>query len=690
MATINITDELGATIDAKLAPASAWVKYAQSLGGMLLHGATVPQVQILKLNNPAVSSLSPGLTFQKPIALGEDTQLTIGVDAGASFRVLGQAFPRDDYGEDLGLPAGTCYVSLGFHANVNAGAQQLGFGITAGTGMGVESCRPFPAGDDGPTVLDALKISIGEFVIPASAEDLEALPAGTVVTVSGSGRLKFSGTANLLALTNPLATATLPSPLPALSVNQAASVTVGASWKISTEYQVRTHKVAAGRARLAWYRRRESDFEVSASASAGITAGTDTTDLFPMLIRAISPDAKADLAGMPADQAAECQAAIADAVNRNLQVALEAELGSRRSDEAMFLYELDFAALDAPAKAAVAAALAGDLTGLASAAGVTEVRSIHTKLNESRFTFKVNLLGIFNYGSVSKLALESKVTFTPSTGDLVIVDRASATRIQSAASNFGPDEEKLRELMAESFLITAAYRGSKVVTAPPELTSSHMFFRLYSDASPRDIRDGAAIAAALRLRGPEIPAGIDDFERTCVLAETRYDDALSHALFLRPDGTPRTHDEYETAGRKAVQLLVLPDGDDRFRLAPATDDALWDRMKDIGPANFEQLFAQLPAAVIRADYLAIQWWADTMCRTGAVLARIGAEPQLRDQLAKDLRDVAGKAHEQFGKPWGLVAMFLAGGGAAPADVRITGKRISFAAGAALTAGAPAH
>ena len=56
----------------------------------------------------------------------------------------------------------------------------------------------------------------------------------------------------------------------------------------------------------------------------------------------------------------------------------------------------------------------------------------------------MNLLGIFNYGSVSKLALEGKVTFTPSTGDLVIVDRAPALRIQSATANFGPDEEKLR------------------------------------------------------------------------------------------------------------------------------------------------------------------------------------------------------------------------------------------------------
>jgi hypothetical protein len=70
-----------------------------------------------------------------------------------------------------------------------------------------------------------------------------------------------------------------------------------------------------------------------------------------------------------------------------------------------------------------------------------------------------------------------------------------------------------------------------------------------------------------------------------------------------------------------------------------------------------------------------------------VLARIAAEPQLREELARDLRDVAGKAHEQFGKPWGLVAMFLAGGSAAPAEVRITGKRIAFEAGPARAAAA---
>ena len=60
-----------------------------------------------------------------------------------------------------------------------------------------------------------------------------------------------------------------------------------------------------------------------------------------------------------------------------------------------------------------------------------------------------------------------------------------------------------------------------------------------------------------------------------------------------------------------------------------------------------------------------------------------ADPQfekLRGQLASHLRDVAAKAHDQFGAPWGLVAMFLAGGGRARAEMRITSPRVVFAGG----------
>jgi hypothetical protein len=686
MATIKITDQLGATVDAQLGSTSAWLKYARGAADMLLAGTPISQLQTLKLSEPSIRSLNAGLAFKEPVSLGSGVPpLNIGANAGISFRLVQGAV------EDEAPPDGTCYAALGFNAKVSVGASTGGeftFGINAGGGMAIESFRAFPSGGEGPPVLDVLRTCVGEFIIPVSSDDLDAMAPGAVVTIKGDGSLKFSAKANLLAVANPLAAATLPSPLPALSVNGTANVTVGAAYAISSGYEVRAHKVAPGKARLAWHRKKDSDFEVSVSASAGLGAEVAGTDLFPQVIKAISADSKADLSGLPDDQRREAEKAVTAAVNRNLQAALEAELGSLHSEDAMFLYEVDCAALDAAAKAAVGRALAGDLSGMAQASGVTEIRSMQSKMSERQFTWKINLLGIFNFGSVSRLALESKVTFTASTGDLVIVDRATASRIQTASSNFGADEDKLHSLMAESFLITAAYRGSKAVLAPPELNSCHVFYRLYGKTRRADLQSAAAIAAALGLNGPEIPAGSDDFGRACLLAETRYDDARSHALFLRPDGAPRSHAEYEAAGRKAIRLLVLPTGDDSFRLKPATDDALWGQMTKLGPPSFRQLFPPVQAEVIGADYLAIQWWADTMCKTGAVLAQIAKKPELREQLASDLRDVAGKSHEQFGKPWGMVAMFLAGGSAAPAELSITGKQIKFAAGAALAAGAP--
>jgi hypothetical protein len=105
-------------------------------------------------------------------------------------------------------------------------------------------------------------------------------------------------------------------------------------------------------------------------------------------------------------------------------------------------------------------------------------------------------------------------------------------------------------------------------------------------------------------------------------------------------------------------------------------------MKDLGPANFRQLFPQAQEGVIAADYLAIRWWSDTMHNTAVLIERIlrpGASDSaaLRKDLAKHLREVAARAHVQFGSPWGLVAMFLVSG-AAVARGSITSPRFVFA------------
>ncbi|PWT96800.1 MAG: hypothetical protein C5B51_32665 [Terriglobia bacterium] len=703
MPNIKITDQLGANIDVELAPSSSLLKYIRELPGIVLTGSDIMQLQILTLNDPAVRALSPSLSFTQPVSLGADgPELTVGATGGASFRVISRTpensalFPDDEYGENIEIAAGTCYVALGFRFSVNAGIESgsgsLTFGVNAGSGLEVTSYRPFGLGPAAATITEALRQSLGSFVIPAHPDDLAAIPVGTIVTITGNGSLQFSATANLLAVANPLATVALPAPVPALAITQSGSVTAGASWEISTEYQVRVEKTDARHVRLGWYRKRDSEFKVTASAKAGIAAG-QAMPLFQAVISAISSDAKADFeelqrAGLSAGKAASIEAAVKAAVSRKLEVAVSAAWGSLQEREAAFLYEVDLDALTDNAKTSLQSALTGDLSGFAEdnlPPGITEVRSILSQVRSKRFSWNVNLLGIFNVASVSKLAMTGAVTFTPSTGELVIADHATASRIEIAAANFGPDEEKLRHVMAESFLITAAYRGSRALVSAPELSTSHLFFRLDNHTGRDQMRRNAAIAAALGLGAATLPAGISDFGRTTVLAQTRYDDSSTRALFLKADGTPRPLGDYETAGRRAVAALVPPDGADAFRLRPATDDQLWSQMKDKGPANFGQLLPATEAEGVRPDYLAIQWWAQSMRDTAQILASMSqgtpGDPEFdkrRQQLGSHLEDVAAKAHVLFGSPWGLVAMFLVSGKKDGTELHITGPRFVFA------------
>ena len=708
MPTIRISDQLGVSVDAEVAPGATWLRYAREIPGILLRGGSIQNLQLFTLADPAVTDLQPALGFQQPVNLGENIpQLTLRAEAGGSFRVIKRdtvrrfLFSPDQYGDNIEIAAGACYVAVGFHATAGAGVEAgsaLQFGVDAGGGLTVESYREFPDGANAPTLIEALRRSIGEFVLPGGAEDFAAMPAGAIVTITGTGTLKFSATANLLAVANPLATVALPSPLPALAIKQGASVEVGASWKISSEYQVRVRKTGPRSVRLGWYRKHGSEVKVSATARAGIGAGLGDADLFTTVISAVSSNAAADLgelrgAGLTEAKAREFADAVENAVNRKLELSVAAELGSLDQNQAAFLYDIDLAALDHQGRQAIGAAIAGDLTPLADLdslpAGISGVSRILSTLRESRWSLKINLLGIFNYGSVSKLALSGRVTYTPSTGEVVIADAATAKRFVTASVNFGADEEKLRHLLAESFLITAAYRVSGTVVSPPELGSSHLFFRLDASAGRSDLRRSAAIATALGLHGAALPEGVQDFGRTSVLAQARYDDALAHALFLHADGTPRALEEYESAGRRAIRALVLPDGDDAFRLRPATDNVLWERMKKLGPANFHELLPRPQADGVRPDYLAIQWWAESMRSTADVLVRMNQDGAdvlaMRDELGRHLRTVAARAHEQFGSPWGLVALFIVSGEAAETETHIAGPKFAFAARKALRA-----
>jgi hypothetical protein len=160
-------------------------------------------------------------------------------------------------------------------------------------------------------------------------------------------------------------------------------------------------------------------------------------------------------------------------------------------------------------------------------------------------------------------------------------------------------------------------------------------------------------------------------------------------MFLDTAGEPLPRVTYETAGRAAIQFLVQPDDPDAVRRRPATDDDLWRKMTALGQPGFGELFPGVPPPLlgaIVADYSSIQWWADTMSSTAEKLADVkrwtsqhpGASTgdpdfeKLRKDLAQDLLHVAADTREEFGQPWGLVAMNQLATRQAGATMLITG------------------
>ena len=709
MATVQLTGDVGLDANVTLAPFSSLLKYFQQLPALAVANGDFSKAAGLTLDQPALTAVSSGLSFDKAVASGPGGS-TLSISAGIHgslelFKITPALTSLPDViADDIEIPAGSCYVGFGIDAAVGASgagtAGQSQFGISPGATAAIHNYQSFPLQHD-ITLLAAVEETIGKFLIPGSADDLSSLTDGRVATVTGSGSLTFSGSADLLAVTNPLATAVLPGPLPTLSVNAGGTITVGASVTLGCSFQICARKLPSGHIELGWYRDKSTDFTVTAAASEGISAGFGTTDLFSTLIGAISGSASADLdelqkAGLSTSQIAAIQSAVAAAVNRKLQLAVSAAIGETDSRAAIFLYEIDLAALSDASRQAIDQALHGDLSGLhaASLPGIAPVQSVWEKAKTSHARFEVNLLGILNFGSISSLTVSGTVMVEPATGALVIIDSASAERIRSTAVNFGADTQKLRHVMAESFLITATYQGVQSQVGGPSPTCSHDFFDLANDAGldrmAHDLRIGVALGI-LSAGDATPPPGVTDFGRTIVHATAAYDRTVAQSLFLDGSGAAIPQEAYETAGRAAIQLLVSASDQDAVRRKPATDDKLWSNMKSLGQPGFPSMFPATPApfvGAITADYTAIMWWAEAMAGASRRLAAIGkwfaAHPtaaqndpdfqKLRQDLAAHLKQVVATTSEEFGEPWGLIAMDQASGRRASASLLIASPK----------------
>jgi hypothetical protein len=719
MPTIKLTDQLGFTVDAEIDPDSTIAKYIKGLAKLKFPKLNLASLKDLPLDQSPLKSLQTGIEFEQPVDIGVDgSEMKIGAGASGILSLLSaaeeQLFDPEVFGDPISIGPNQFYLGVGTAASLSSEltheAGDLSFGFNAGSEINLATYRLFEKPGSGafPKFLDALKETIAGFSIPGELEDLTRMSTGSVVTVEGNGNIKLSGTFDMLSVVTPLATVKGPDPFGELKVTAGGSIEVGAGFEITGAYQIRVQKTANDKVRLGYYRRRGEEFSLKASASAGVSAGIGKFDVIERLMKAISSDPKADVETLERAALSEAQIdaikkVIEAGISRKLEIALGFEFSSTDTSEAAFLFDFELDRLDEAGRKALHDALDGDLSALAAKnaelpAGVHVVRSIFTDIQSRKHALKFNLLGIYNFISVSKLMLEGKVLFERDTGDLIITDTATASRIAASTLNFAADSEKLRNVLAESVLITVAYRCSKLVTHQPELKINHTYFELHSRTDWTKMENNLDVFEALKLidetEKKKLLGSATQFGRTTLYVETGYDDALVNKLFLT-NGAPRTQQEYETVGRRAVAILVQQGERDDFRRAPATVDKLWDEMSKQAQPSFGFLtaFRDLSGtelAEIKGDFTVIKWWARSMKEMSESLAEVrkfiasnpGIDPgnkkftALRKNLASKLKDVAGKTKAKFGDPWGIIAMDQASGGRASAKAFITGPTVA--------------
>lgn len=717
MPTIKLTDQIGAEVDVQLNEDSGIAKYIKDLKKLKLGELKFTALENTPLDQAPLNSLKTGISFEQPVGVGIDgteMKITAGVSGGLK---LSSAKDKQLINPELfedPIAIGPDQLYLSFQTSAKLGLKDktkkgnFSFGFDGGSEITLTTARLFEKNTAGafPNCVEAVKQTVASVVIPNDLADLEKITTGSVVTVEGAGKLKFSGGLNLLSVVNPLASIHLPAPAGELKISSGGTIKVGASFEISGAYQLRVQKKSANTIRLGYYKRRGTDFGISVSASVGVSAGVGDFDLMEMLLKGISGQPAADLEelknkGIPEAQIKSIQKVIEAGVSKKLELALGIELNSQQTSEAAFLFDLEINKLDHAGKQAVQTALHGDLSGITekAQAGITLVRSIVTETQTKKHAVKFNLLGIFNAISLSSLILENGVMFEPATGEIIITDKATAKTISASTVAFDANSAKLRKAMAESVILTVAYQCSKLAVHEAKLKVHHSHFELKAKTDRKELKDNLDVFQALGLMSQaekdKVIASAKNFGKTTFYAETAYTDTVADSLFLK-DGKARAREEYERAGRKALELLVQSGEGSESRRLPLIQDSLWQEMSALGFANFKNIapFKQLPAPVLGAittDYQVVVWWSEAMTEMGKHLAEmrtfIKNNPQvkpedetfqkMRKKLAAKLKDVAAKSRSEFGDPWGLVAMDQLTGGKAGAKCLLLGTGLAF-------------
>ena len=431
-------------------------------------------------------------------------------------------------------------------AGIDGNLGPLSFGVGKSKTLTFANYKEFVVTETTPTVGAAVSQTVKDFVIPAKFADLRKIPKGTTVTVESAGELKVQGGVSFSGAPKPFASLDVPAGGGPIEVKAGLKVGVSGKFRIISDYQLRIWRVGnADKIRLGYYKMkgRETTVAVAAALKVGVGDRSTTAELVRLASgkKAVDEKQLTD-AGLSAARIKAISGVVESGMSRKIEASLAASFRRLNKGSAAFLFEIDLAALDATGRKVVGQALRKDISGLGdgdrvkSPSGVKVLRSIFREMSEEETSLRINLFGIFNYISVSKLLKDSQIVNTPG-GEFAIVDKVTATRTRAGLNNLKKDEKVLRHLMDEAMLVTAIYRGARHAVGKLDLDSSYTYFELHRETGRRRMKDNLDVVAALglitRANQRELLGEGKKFGTSTFYLECNFNDPEFRSMFVR-------------------------------------------------------------------------------------------------------------------------------------------------------------
>ena len=632
MPTIPITDMTSATAAVQIDGASQLAKWNLSK----LHAAADSIVAEFAdpLDKIQFKSAKFGASFAPDkLSLGHNICFTAKASENASLAILRCddkfLLGHDDFTPDIPIEPGQFWAKFELDTALDAALNQsisvggisgFGVGLSASSALNFSSYTLFDKSDAAlPTLNVAAGRALSNFIPVNSASDVRAQKPGTVNVAEVSGTVKMTGSYSFPFAINSLCLASKDLLFNyTLKVQPEAKLKVSGEIGVTGDYIIRSYRKSETALQFGMFKKRGSEFSAGFTAITGLESTVGGQDVVSGILSAITGvDAKK--AGLSDEQAGDISKVLKESIDRSLSMSLNLACSAAFTHESAVIYEITLNENQTDTDAALNAAFDGDWTKLTKLSNAKPLRNVVCNCEETKHSFIMNLLGVYNYESSADFLKNCTILHNPEDHSVTITDKETANSVSVASTPLTADANRLRSALSEASLATIAYAALKSTGKLGATLECSENLLIYKNALDRkDLQHALLAGVALGLisqqqsQNPSMANPKASHVR--IAAEARFGGDSALRLFFAdlPSRTPREYAELEALGRGVMASLIdRTDDIGRKRWHYLSDDDAWEQMgKQQFPADSSGSYT---------DWCAVTFWANAVSKVGPVL-----------------------------------------------------------------------